>query len=160
MGRTMVMLMFILMSSFNLTYASAATVVKVYSGDTLDVENQGETLKIKLYGIDAPESGQDGNLSATRFLERSVLQSPIEIKVVETDVFGRNLAIVDQEGQKWSLNAIIVANGYAWVKPDECKIDLCSDLKKLESQARMLKLGIWSGFDLVPPWEFMKHQRN
>ena len=160
MGGTIAMLMFIVMSGFNLAYASSATVVKVYSGDTLDVETQSEIVKIKLYGIDAPESGQDGNLSATRFLERLVLQSPIDIKVMETDVFGRNLAIIGHEGQKWSLNAIMVANGYAWVKPDECKIDLCSDLNKLESQARTLKLGIWSGFDLVPPWEFMKHQRN
>jgi hypothetical protein len=32
--------------------------------------------------------------------------------------------------------------------------------KKIESQARKLKLGIWSGFDLVPPWEFQERERN
>ena len=57
-----------------IAYATPATVIRVYDGDTLNLDVQGETVRIRLYGIDAPESGQDGNVAATRFLRRLVLE--------------------------------------------------------------------------------------
>jgi len=54
----------------------------------------------------------------------------------------------------------MVANGYAWVNPERCRTDECPNWKEIESQARSLKLGIWSDYDVVPPWEFRKRQRK
>ena len=143
-----------LATSPNFANASPAKVIRVYDGDTLRIILQGEKVSIRLYGIDAPESGQAGNVSATRFLKRLVLEQPVEIKVIATDAIGRSLAIVIREGKEPSVNAAMVGNGYSWVNPGKCKVDECTYWKKLESQAKKLKLGIWSGFDLVPPWEF------
>ena len=139
--------------------ATPATVVRVYNGDTLNLDVQGETVRIRLYGIDAPESGQDGNVAATRFLRRLVLEHPVEVKILETDRLEQAFAVVIREGKESSVNAAMVANGYAWVNPDLCKTDDCPRWKKIESQARMLKLGIWSDYDVVPPWEFRNQQR-
>ena len=143
-----------------IAYATPATVIRVYDGDTLNLDVQGETVRIRLYGIDAPESGQDGNVAATRFLRRLVLEHPVEVKVMETDRLNLAFAIVIREGKESSVNAAMVANGYAWVNTDGCRTKECNRWKKIESQARMLKLGIWSAYDVVPPWEFKKLQRK
>lgn len=144
----------ILATSLTLAYATPAKVISVYDGDTFSIILQGEKVSLRLYGIDAPESGQAGNVSATRFLKRLVLEQPLEIKVIATDSIGRLLAIVIREGKESSVNAAMVGNGYSWVNPGKCKVDECTYWEKLESQAKKLKLGIWSGYDLVPPWEF------
>jgi micrococcal nuclease len=147
-------------AGLHVAHAATAEVIAVHDGDTLDVTIQGEKVRIRLYGIDAPERGQHGNVSSTRFLKRLVFEHPLEIRAIETDVFGRTLAIILLEGRKSSVNAAIVANGYAWVNPSQCIVSHCKRWKKIESQARKLKLGIWSGFDLVPPWEFQERERN
>ena len=153
---------FLLILAIIPTIASAtpATVVRVYNGDTLNLDVQGETVRIRLYGIDAPEAGQDGNVAATRFLKRLVLVHPVEIEVMKTDRLNQTFAVVIREGKESSVNAAMVANGYAWVNPDGCRTDECPKWKKLENQARTLKLGIWSDFDVVPPWDFRKRQRK
>jgi len=159
MMRRIVVLLLILTITPAIAGATPATVVRVYNGDTLNLDVQGETVRIRLYGIDAPESGQDGNVAATRFLRRLVLEHPVEVKILETDRLEQAFAVVIREGKESSVNAAMVANGYAWVNPDQCKTDDCPHWKKIESQARMLKLGIWSDYDVVPPWEFKKQQR-
>ena len=144
----------ILATSLNWAHAAQAKATRVYDGDTFSINLEGEKVSIRLYGINAPKNGQDGNTSATRFLKRLVVGQPLEIKVITTDANGRSIAIVMREGEKSSVNAEMVGNGYSWVNPGKCKVDACAYWKKLESQAQSLKLGIWSGFDLVPPWEF------
>ncbi len=145
--------------SLNFAYATTATVVRVYDGDTLSVDMRGEKVSIRLYGIDSPEGGQDGNVDATRFLKRLILEHPLEIIVLEIDLAGRSLAIVIREGKESSVNAAMVANGYSWVNPGKCKADDCRYWKELESQARRLRLGVWSGYNLVPPWEFKRQEQ-
>lgn len=147
-------------AGLDVAHAAAAEVLVVHDGDTLDVTIQGEQVRIRLYGIDAPERGQHGNVSSTRFLKRLVFGHPLEISVIGADVFGRTLAMVVLEDSGSSVNAAIVANGYAWVNSVKCTVPVCRDWEKIEAQARKLKLGIWSGFDLVPPWEFQERQRN
>lgn len=159
MGK-IIMTLIILITSLNVAYAKAAKVITVYDGDTFVVDMHGDEIKIKLYGIDAPEAGQNGNGLSTRFLRSLILNSQLEINVIETDIFGRTLAVVIREGKESSVNAAMVSNGYAWVYSKKCKIDECNKWKALESKARILKLGIWSGFDFVPPWEFRKIREN
>jgi micrococcal nuclease len=150
----------VLVTISQFTYATPAIVTRVYDGDTLTADAEGKKISIRLFGIDAPESGQDGNVAATRFLKRLVLEHPVDIKVIETDRLNQNFAVVIREGKESSVNAAMVANGYAWVNPDQCKTNECPNWKKIESQARTLKLGIWSEYNLVPPWEFRKQQRQ
>ena len=133
-------------------------VVSVDGGDTLVAEAQGEKHRIRLYGIDSPESGQHGSIAAKRYLRGLALAHPVEVEVIETDVFGRSVAIVRRVGKESSINAAIVANGYAWVNPQWCRVDVCDSWIDLQRQARKYRLGIWSGFDLIPPWEYKEQQ--
>jgi endonuclease YncB( thermonuclease family) len=134
-------------------------VTSVNGGDTMVAEIEGEKHRIRLYGIDSPESGQHGSTAAQRYLRGLALAHPVDVEVVETDVFGRTVAIVRRVGKESSINAAIVANGYAWVNPQWCQVDVCDRWIELQRQARKYRLGIWSGFNLVPPWEF-KEQRG
>lgn len=149
-----------LITGLNMAHATTAKVITAYDGDTLSVEIQGAVVNLRLYGIDSPESGQDGNVKATRFLLRLVLGHPLDVRVIETDRFGWPLAIVIRKGKESSVNAAMVGNGYAWINPDLCKAEDCTYWEELESRARKLKLGIWSGYDLVPPWDFHRQNRK
>lgn len=147
----LIMLMLITVSG---AHGFMGEVTDVNSGDTLVADVQGQKFSIRLYGIDAPESGQHGSNAAKRYLRKLTLAHPIEVEVIETDVFGIALAIVRRVGKESSINAAIVANGYAWVNPKLCRADVCDKWTGLQRQARKYGLGIWSGFDLIPPWEF------
>ena len=157
---TTALVLVLLTTSLNVAYAAPATVNTVHDGDTLSVDVKDGVVNLRLYGIDAPESGQNGNVTAKRFLLRLVSGHPLEIEEMGTDRFGRTLAIVIRKGKESSVNAAMVGNGYAWVNPDQCKARECVRWKGLEAQARRLGLGIWSGHDLVPPWEFARRQRQ
>jgi endonuclease YncB( thermonuclease family) len=160
MLQKMVAVLIVLITISDFAYAASAKVIRVYNGDTLTIDAQGKETRLRLFGIDAPESGQDGDVAATRFLRRLVLEHPVEIKVKETDQLNQIFAVVIREGKESSINAAMLANGYAWVNPDQCKGDECLKWKVIESQARTLKLGIWSDYNIVPPWEFRKQQRQ
>jgi micrococcal nuclease len=160
MLRNVAAVFIVLITISRFAYAAPAIVTRVYDGDTLTVDAQGETIRIRLYGIDAPESGQGGNVAATRFLRHLVLEHPVELKVIETDRLNQIFTVLIREGKESSVNAAMVANGYAWVNPDQCKTDECPKWKAIESLAKSLKLGIWSEFNLVPPWEFRRQQRQ
>lgn len=160
MLKKMAAVLIVLITISDFAYAASAIVIRVFNGDTLTIDAQGEEIRLRLFGIDAPESGQDGDVAATRFLRRLVLEHPVEIKVKETDQLKQIFAVVIREGKESSINAAMLANGYAWVNPDQCKDDQCLKWNVIESRARKLKLGIWSDYNIVPPWEFRKRQRQ
>ena len=149
-----------LISGAAIAQTASINVLEVFNGDTLSVAIQRETLSVRLYGIDAPESGQHGNVAATRFLKRLIRDQVLRLQRQRTDQSERFMVIIIREGKESSVNAAMVANGYAWVNPQQCIEDVCVEWQQLESQARALKLGIWSGYDLVPPWEFDARQRQ
>jgi endonuclease YncB( thermonuclease family) len=141
-------------------YGFTATVTGIGDSDVLIVTTQEEKTTVRLYGIDAPESGQQGSNASRRYLKRLVAEHPVSVEKLYTDGFGRSVAIVKRLEKESSINAAMVANGYAWVDPNSCKIDACKQWKRIEGQAKKFRLGIWSGYDLIPPWEFKQQQRR
>lgn len=70
-------------------------VVKVYDGDTITIlTNDKEQVRIRLHGIDAPEKKQDfGNVSQKNLADMCAKETA-EIKVKDTDKYGRVVGIV------------------------------------------------------------------
>ena len=116
--------------------AVEAVVEKVVDGDTLDVKPPagGDTMRIRLIGIDAPESvnpdesknTEDGR-EASAWLKGSLPKGTrvwLVKDVSDTDKYGRYLRYVwvadpneaDADPAKDMLNALIVANGHAVAK--------------------------------------------
>jgi len=67
-----VLVAILLLTPLTSTNAASAQALQVYDGDTFKILMEGKKVRLRLYGIDAPESGQKGNVSAARFLKRSV----------------------------------------------------------------------------------------
>ncbi len=138
----------------------SGTVAAVHSGETLAVVTEEGRRTIRLYGIDAPASGQQGANAAKRYLRGLAMAHPVEVEVIAMDVFGQTVAVVKRVQKESSINAAIVANGWAWVNPKTCQADVCATWQRLQRQAQKYRLGIWSGYDLTPPWEFRAQQRR
>lgn len=116
--------------------AVEAVVEKVVDGDTLDVKPAagGDTMRIRLIGIDAPESvnpdesknTEDGR-EASAWLKDSLPKGTrvwLVKDVSDTDKYGRYLRYVwvadpndaDADPAKDMLNALVVSNGHAVAK--------------------------------------------
>jgi endonuclease YncB( thermonuclease family) len=133
-------------------------VVDISDGDTITVLNKGRGERIRLYGIDCPEKRQDFGQKAKHFTSRMVFGKIVEVKVQDTDRYGRTVGLVYSNGQ--CLNAEIIKAGLAWVCTKYCKLSLCDDLKAYEETARSSKVGLWSHPDPVPPWEYRRGKRK
>jgi endonuclease YncB( thermonuclease family) len=112
----------------------------------------GKATKIRLYGIDCPERGQDFGSAARKFTSRMVFGKTVRVREVDKDSYGRTVAWVWVDGA--SLNKELVKAGLAWwykhFAPGE------TELKELEKKARSEKIGLWSHPKPIPPWEFRK----
>ena len=97
--------------------ADAATitgkVVKVVDGDTIDVLQDRQTVRIRLNGVDAPESGQAYGKRAKQFVLELAAQKMVKVEVFEKDRYGRRVGdVILPDGR--NLNREIVRAGYAW----------------------------------------------
>lgn len=123
---------------------------RVIDGDSLLVNQAGQTLGIRLAGIDCPEFDQPYGNEAKSFTAATCENEQLRLKMVGHDKYGRQLArafVNDNE-----LNAELVKAGLAWQYGDD------SRLSWLEQQARTQHIGIWSQPNPVPPWEWRSAQ--
>lgn len=138
-----------------LCLAWSAKVVAVSDGDTIKVLHDGRQEKIRLYGIDAPEKGQEFGQKAGDFTGSLLAGRNVEVQPKDTDRYGRTVAVVLVDGQ--ILNELIVRNGYAWVYRQYCKEIFCSSWVQAEDAARLQKKGMWNDPAIIPPWQW-RHQ--
>ncbi len=151
----------LLVFSFIFAHASQAEsgvkVVSVADGDTITISENGKEQKIRFYGIDCPEGDQQFGQQAKHFTSAMVSGRNIQIKPMDTDRYGRTVALVYTDGI--NLNEQIVAQGIGWMYRQYCKESFCSNWLQLESAARASRKGLWSNADPTPPWEYRQQQR-
>lgn len=133
----------------------------VRDGDSIDVVNDdGVQVNIRLYGIDAPESKQAFGYQAKKRLTQLVSRKIIRIENVDTDRYGRTVALV-RLVDGTLVNEEMVRSGLAWVYDQYCKEpDLCADLRQAQAEAKGAGRGLWAESDPTPPWEWRKHNKT
>lgn len=130
-------------------------VVKVADGDTITcLDDANRQVKIRLYGIDAPEKKQAFGQRSRQELAKMVAGKVIKYEQMGKDRYGRTVGLIRQ-GSK-NVNAEMVRAGYAWVYPQYCKKAFCDDWKQAEENARNNRLGLWKDRKPTPPWEFRR----
>jgi micrococcal nuclease len=133
--------------------------IDVADGDTITVLNQNnESVKIRLAGIDTPEGSQVYGNQAKQFVVSKVSGKRVRIVPDTIDQYGRTVALVFINGE--NLNEQIVANGNGWVYRKYCTADFCNDWLKLEKTARDAQIGLWEEKNPQPPWEWRAEHRK
>jgi endonuclease YncB( thermonuclease family) len=130
----------------------AGKVVGVSDGDTITVMHDGKGEKIRLYGVDSPEKGQDYGSRAKQFTSQVVFGKTVNVKPIDQDRYGRTVGIVTYG--KVNLNAELIRSGHAWLYRKYCTRPECRKWDSIEATAKSRKTGLWSMSNPVPPWEF------
>lgn len=125
----------------------------VYDGDTVLLvgRKQGE-LKLRLYGIDAPESVQPFGKVARRVLMYKLLGREITAEIRDRDRYGRSVAVL-RLGRR-DINAEMVREGMAWAYRQYLNGPYASEYIRFEELARRQRRGLWKQDNPQPPWEF------
>lgn len=138
------------------TTTAGDKVVGVKDGDTIELLQNGQTVTVRLFGVDTPEKTQAYGQRARQFTSDLAFGRNVRLIVNNTDRYGRTVGtIILPDGR--SLNEELVRNGYAWHYKA-----YSNDLKlaNLESDARRYKRGLWQEANPVAPWDFRKEKRS
>ena len=128
-------------------------VVSVHDGDTITVLVGQSSIKVRLFGIDAPElGGQPFGQAAKQALSERVFGRDVVIQVEGRDRYGRAIGRVFVDGRL--VNAELVGAGMAWWYEQYAKDE--SNLKQLQEQARAEHMGLWNDPAPVAPWIWRK----
>ncbi|EAU00311.1 thermonuclease family protein [Campylobacter curvus] len=132
-------------------FALSGKVVSIHDGDTITILTQEkQQVKVRLYGIDAPEKKQPYGQKSKQFLSNLIAGRSVEIQEKGKDRYKRVLGIVYLDEQ--DINERMVLNGYAWAYVKYSKIYAGQELK-----ARNQNLGLWRDKS-IPPWEWRKRR--
>ncbi|MFN8016836.1 MAG: thermonuclease family protein [Acidimicrobiales bacterium] len=137
----------------------AATVVRAVDGDTIDVRLGGATERVRLLGIDTPETvkpdtpvqcfGPEASARTKHLLPPGtvvVLQRDQEAR----DRYGRLLAYVTRRRDGLFVNRALVADGYARTLSIEPNTAHRPDLAAAEATARGAGRGLWGSCHQPP----------
>ncbi len=128
-------------------------VVRVYDGDTIKAVGYDIEIKVRLVGIDAPETskgkrkaGQPFGRRAEKHLAALVLNKVVDIKGYGFDRYGRILGEIYIDGK--NVNLEMVKTGYAQVYSGKPPRGLyMQEYQQAENWARSSRQGIWSQGD-------------
>jgi len=137
-------------------------VIKVSDGDTITVlDSNNQKHKIRLKGIDAPESQQAFGDISTQSLSELVYDKEVFVNWDKKDKYYRNLGKVIVDGR--DANYEQLKKGLAWYYKQYEK-DLSDEDKKRYSEAeewaRNYTEGLWADSNSIPPWEFRRKRKN
>jgi micrococcal nuclease len=135
-------------------FARNATMIAVVDGDTIDVNIGGHRERVRLIGIDTPETKKPNTPvqcygpEATRFT-KSLLPADeplhLERDVVARDDFGRMLAYVYLAGDGQFINLTIIRSGYARPLTIPPNVAHADEFVAASRAAQGDNIGLWAG---------------
>jgi len=137
-------------------------VLKVSDGDTINIQKVengkfvGEMLKIRMYGMDAPEKSQDYGPESRQALEKLVAGKTLSIEVKNKDRYGRTVAVIYVNGK--NINEEMVKTGNAWWYQEYAKND--TQFEECQQNAKQKKLGLFSRKGYIEPWIYRRNKKE
>ena len=142
-------------------------VVSVADGDTITIlDDANRQHKIRLSGIDAPESKQAFGARSKQRLVDMVHGKTVRADCTKTDRYGREVCKVwvrpadcPQCGETLDVNYSQISAGLTWWYRAYSKEQSPEDRGRYESEeneARQRKRGLWVDDAPVPPWDWRR----
>jgi endonuclease YncB( thermonuclease family) len=142
---------------FSAVIATVTGTASVIDADTIEIRGE----RIRLVGVDAPESGQKCLDASSKFfrcgtvaanaLDAWISRASVTCDIEGKDRYGRLLGECRVRGQ--SMQEWLVTNGYAVAYRSYSTAYVPAEL-----QARNAKTGVWAG-DFVMPWDWRQGLR-
>ena len=136
------------LSSFVL--AGQFKITKVYDGGTVKAEGHDIEIKIRLVGIDAPETAKSKRKEAQPFSQKAkehlaslILNKTVDIKGYGLGPYNRILGVIYLDGKNINLEMVKagLAEVYRGIAPHKCKL---IPYWQAEKEARDDMRGMWS----------------
>ncbi|UOP04423.2 thermonuclease family protein [Conchiformibius kuhniae] len=140
-----------------------AVITAVSDGDTVRVRTAGgQTRRIRLAFIDAPETTQPHGMESRAALAALVDGREAEVEIIDTDRYRREVARLRVDGR--DVNFTQVQNGHAWhyrsiAKHNQRKDDY-AHYATAEQYAREQRIGLWRQPDPTAPWDHRRTRRK
>lgn len=127
-------------------------VVRVVDGDTVILSMDGEDVRVRLIGVDTPETvhprkpvewfGKEASAYTKRLLEGRRVFVELEPGPTHNDIYGRLLAYLYRVPDDLFINLDLVQQGYghAYTKYPFSRME---EFRKAERQARRKRRGLW-----------------
>jgi endonuclease YncB( thermonuclease family) len=141
-------------------------VLKVSEGDEITVNANGTEIKVRLYGIDAPETEKFDNVNggvkrgqafgdaSFKALAHKVLHHEVRLEMRRRIHHNKELCVVWIGDRNIDLE--MVTEGWAWFDSRHADRSGNAEYQAAEKNARARKLGLWIQDNPLPPWEFRK----
>ena len=144
------------------TQTLTGRVVRIADGDTITVLNSSDTqYRIRLEGIDAPESHQAFGTQSKKNLSEMVFGKDVTVVYQKTDQYGRLVGKILLDGKDVNLEQ--VKAGLAWhykFYEDEQTPEDRALYAKTEDEARAARRGLWQDPNPVEPYQFRREEKR
>ena len=132
-------------------------IIKVTDGDTVTLlTKNNKQLKIRLYGIDCPEKGQDFYQVAKDYVSDAIYDKKVQVEIINKDRYQRSVGVIWMD-KNVNLNLELINQGLAWHYK---QFDKSESYAEAERIARKNKSKIWSLANATAPWEFRKNKKK
>ncbi len=133
--------------------ADTAHVAKTIDGDTIDVEVKGKIQRVRLMGVDTPETkdprkpvqcfGKEASVFTKHMLENTAVRLEIDPSQDATDMYGRWLRyVILTDGTNF--NEQLIARGYAHEYTFKSAYKYQAEFKAAEQTAHIERRGLWA----------------
>jgi endonuclease YncB( thermonuclease family) len=137
-------------------------VVAIADGDTITVLDSSDTQhRIRLAGIDAPESHQAFGEQSRLSLSAMIFGKGVTVTYQKIDQYGRLVGKIVLDGTDINLEQIKA--GMAWhykFYEDEQTPEDRDAYAKAEAEARAARRGLWQDPNPVDPYQFRKEEKR
>jgi micrococcal nuclease len=139
-----------------------AKVVRVIDGDTVDVSINGNVERVRIIGINTPESvdprksvecfGREASAKAKEYLDGNTVELEADRTQANRDKYNRLLRYVWLDSRTVDFGKLMIATGYAYEYTYNLPYKYQTEYKQAQKEAEAAKLGLWAdGVCVVTP---------
>ena len=137
-------------------------VVAIADGDTITILDSANTQhRIRLAGIDAPESHQAFGEQSRLSLSEMILGKDVSVSYQKIDQYGRIVGKILLDGKDINLEQLKA--GMAWhykFYEDEQTLEDRELYARAEAEARAARRGLWQDASPVEPYQFRREEKR